>query len=61
MRPVLFAHGAAADLAALLPEVGGEPEFYLSVRSEAAALLRASGYEIRHSRDTPLIVNNAKY
>jgi len=48
--PVLFAHGAAADLAALLPEVGGEPEFYLSVRSEAAALLRASGYEIRDEK-----------
>lgn len=45
--PVLFAHGAAADLAPLLAELEGEPEFYLSVRAEFAALLRGAAYEIR--------------
>jgi len=44
--PVLFAHGAAADLAPLLPEICGERAFYLSMRPEAAALLRHGGYEI---------------
>ncbi len=45
--PVLFAHGAAADLAPLLSEIEDEREFYLSVRPEFAALLRARGYCIR--------------
>jgi len=48
--PVLFAHGAVADLTSLVPEVAGEREFYLSVRPEAVALLRASGYEIRDEK-----------
>jgi ribosomal protein S18 acetylase RimI-like enzyme len=52
--PVLFAHGAVADLAPLLPEVAAERdaerEFYLSVRPEVADLLRASGYEIRDEK-----------
>jgi len=48
--PVLFAHGRAADLRSLLPEIAGEPEFYLSVRAEAADLLRAGGYRIRHEK-----------
>ena len=48
--PVLFAHGAAADLAALLPEIADAPAFYLSVRHEFAALLRASGYAIRDEK-----------
>jgi len=48
--PVLFAHGAAADLAPLLPEVAGDREFYLSVRSDAADLLRANGYGIRDEK-----------
>ena len=52
--PVLFAHGAVADLAPLLPEVAAERdaerEFYLSVRPEAADLLRANGYEIRDEK-----------
>src|SRR5580658_4741617 len=30
--PVLFAHGAFADLAPLLPEIADVPAFYLSVR-----------------------------
>ena len=52
--PVLFAHGAVADLAPLLPEVAAERdaerEFNLSVRPEAADLLRANGYEIRDEK-----------
>jgi len=48
--PVLFAHGAAADLAPLLPEVADVPAFYLSVRQETADLLRASGYAIRDEK-----------
>jgi len=47
--PVLFAHGAAPDLAPLLAEVA-EPEFYLSVRPEVVALLRAGRYEIREEK-----------
>lgn len=43
--PVLFAHGAAADLAPLLPEIADVPVLYLSVRWEVAELLRANGYE----------------
>jgi ribosomal protein S18 acetylase RimI-like enzyme len=45
--PVLFAMGSVADLAPLLPEIADLPEFYLSVRPEIVALLRAGGYEIR--------------
>jgi len=48
--PVLFAHGAVADLAPLLLEVADVPAFYLSVRLETADLLRASGYEIRDEK-----------
>jgi len=48
--PVLFAHGAAADLAPLLTEIAAEPEFCLSVRLDAATLLRAGGYEIRDEK-----------
>ena len=48
--PVLFAMGAAADLAPLLEEIAGVPSFYLSVRQEAADLLRASGYAIRDEK-----------
>ena len=48
--PVLFAMGAAADLAPLLPEIAGECEFYISMRAEAAALLRNSGYQIRDEK-----------
>jgi len=47
--PVLFAHGPAEDLAPLLAALG-EPEFYLSVRPEIVALLRAGGYQIRGRR-----------
>jgi ribosomal protein S18 acetylase RimI-like enzyme len=43
--PVLFAHGAPADLARLLPEVGDEPEFYFSVKPEFADVLRRHGYQ----------------
>jgi GNAT superfamily N-acetyltransferase len=45
--PVLFAMGAAANLAPLLPEIADEREFYISMRAEAATLLRARGYELR--------------
>jgi ribosomal protein S18 acetylase RimI-like enzyme len=48
--PVLFAHGAAANLAPLLPEIAAEREFYISVRPETAALLRAGGYAIRDEK-----------
>jgi ribosomal protein S18 acetylase RimI-like enzyme len=48
--PVLFAHGAAADLAGVLPEVVGERMFYLSMRAEAVDLLRASRYEVRDEK-----------
>jgi ribosomal protein S18 acetylase RimI-like enzyme len=48
--PVLFAHGAFADLAPLLPEIAGVPAFYLSVRQEFADPLRANGYEIRDEK-----------
>ena len=48
--PVLFAHGAAVDLAPLLPEIADVPAFYLSVNREAADLLRANGYEIQHEK-----------
>src|SRR5580700_10584236 len=48
--PVLFAHGAAADLAPLLPEIAAERAFYLSMRPEAAALLRANSYEIHDEK-----------
>ncbi|HUD99013.1 MAG TPA: GNAT family N-acetyltransferase [Bryobacteraceae bacterium] len=44
--PVLFAQGAVADLGALLPEISGEHQFYLSVRPEAADLLHAGGYRL---------------
>jgi len=44
--PVLFAQGAAEDLAPLLAEAASEPRFYLSVRPEVILLLRAAGYEI---------------
>jgi hypothetical protein len=44
--PVLFAHGAAADLAPLLSDIAGEREFYLSVRPDVVALLLANGYRI---------------
>ena len=42
---MLFAHGAPADLAPLLPEIADVPVLYLSVRREVADLLRAKGYE----------------
>lgn len=45
--PVLFSHGSAADLEPLLAGIAGEPEFYLSMRPEAVAALRAAGYQIR--------------
>lgn len=45
--PVLFAHGAAADLGPLLHKVADDPEYYLSVRSDFAALLAGAGYDIR--------------
>jgi len=48
--PVLLAHGAVADVAPLLAEVADEPEFYLSVRPEIGALLRARGYAIPDER-----------
>jgi len=48
--PVLFAHGSAADLAPLLPEVAGERKFYLSMRAEAVDLLRADRYEVRDEK-----------
>jgi len=44
--PVLFAHGRAADLVALLAEVGRR-EFYINVKLEFADALRSSGWEIR--------------
>jgi len=44
--PVLFAMGAATDLLPLLPEIADQPQFYLSVRPDAAALLAAGGYRI---------------
>jgi ribosomal protein S18 acetylase RimI-like enzyme len=44
--PVLFAHGAAADLMPLLPEIADQREFYLSVRPEIAAALQAAGYQL---------------
>jgi ribosomal protein S18 acetylase RimI-like enzyme len=42
--PVLFAHGSAADIVPLLPEIADLLAFYLSVRAEVADLLRAGGY-----------------
>jgi GNAT superfamily N-acetyltransferase len=48
--PVLFAHGAAADLALLLPEIADVAAFFLSVRQEFVDLLRANGYEIRDEK-----------
>jgi len=48
--PVLFAMGAAVDLAPLLPEIADQRKFYLSVRPDAAALLSAGGYEISHEK-----------
>jgi len=48
--PVLFAQGAAEDVGALLPEVAAERAFYVSMRPEAAALLGASGYQIRDEK-----------
>jgi ribosomal protein S18 acetylase RimI-like enzyme len=44
--PVLFAHGAAADVSPLLAELADLPGFYFSVRPHIAALLRAAGYQI---------------
>jgi len=44
--PVLFACGEAADLRPLLVEIADQPELYVSVRPEAAALLCAAGYRI---------------
>ena len=61
--PVLFAHGAAADLAPMLPEVAAASdagrEFYLSVRPEVAALLHARGYEIRDEKSMWRMVADA--
>jgi ribosomal protein S18 acetylase RimI-like enzyme len=48
--PVLFAHGPVADLEPLLAEIAGQPEFYLSVRPEIAALLRRAGYGISREK-----------
>ncbi|MGO4883084.1 MAG: GNAT family N-acetyltransferase [Bryobacteraceae bacterium] len=48
--PLLFAHGAAADLAPLLPELAADPVFYFSVRAEAADLLRRGGFQIRDGK-----------
>jgi len=48
--PVLFAHGPVADLAPLLGEIADQPEFYLSVRPEIAALLRSAGYSISREK-----------
>jgi ribosomal protein S18 acetylase RimI-like enzyme len=48
--PVLFAHGPVADLAPLLAEIADQPEFYLSVRPEIAALLRGAGYGISREK-----------
>jgi GNAT superfamily N-acetyltransferase len=60
--PVLFAHGAVADLAPLLPEIADVANFYLSVREEAADLLRASGYEIRdEKRMWRMVVDPARF
>ena len=44
--PVLFAHGSAANLASLLPEIAADTEYYLSVRPDVAALLRGAGYRV---------------
>ncbi|HUO29210.1 MAG TPA: GNAT family N-acetyltransferase [Bryobacteraceae bacterium] len=48
--PVLFAHGATADLAGLITALAQEPEFYLSVRPDFLALMTAAGYRIRSEK-----------
>ena len=48
--PVLFAHGAAADLTGLVGAIAEEPEFYLSVRPDFLPLMTAAGYPIRSEK-----------
>ncbi|HTQ55407.1 MAG TPA: GNAT family N-acetyltransferase [Bryobacteraceae bacterium] len=45
--PALFGHGAAEDLAGLMPEIADQPEFYVSVKREFAEWLRTHGYRFR--------------
>jgi ribosomal protein S18 acetylase RimI-like enzyme len=60
--PVLFAHGAVADLVLLLPEIAAEPVFFLSLRKEAVDLLRFNRYEIRHeTKMWRMVLNPARF
>ena len=60
--PVLFAHGAAEDLSALLPEIADVETFYISVREETTDLLRAMGYRIRdEKRMRRMLVDPARF
>jgi hypothetical protein len=47
---VLYAHGAAADLAPLVPEIADVPSCYLSVQPEFVGLLRSNDYAIRDEK-----------